>query len=294
MIAFGDELAKIGLRLKGPPNMAGQMHRVAVEGDRGKKTSGSYKGYLDGTPAGYAHNFKTGEEIRWKASGNVRSLTAEEREKRRQQIEANARACEAERKQWEEKVAGIAQRIWEKSLPAVQHAYLQAKDVLAHWLRQDRQGNLLVPMQDETGKIWNLQTIGKDGTKMFGVTITQNGNRERVGGRKQGLYAVIGGLEPGKPVAIGEGYSTAATFYETTGIPTAVAFDSGNLMPVAKAIPAEDPDRKIIFAADNDHHLPRREPPLPNVGLEKAFEAAKEVGGLVIAPKFEPHDKGTD
>jgi phage/plasmid primase-like uncharacterized protein len=30
-------------------------------------------------------------------------------------------------------------------------------------------------------------------------------------------------------------------------------------MPVAKAIRAEDPDRQIVFMADNDHHLPRRE-----------------------------------
>jgi phage/plasmid primase-like uncharacterized protein len=40
--------------------------------------------------------------------------------------------------------------------------------------------------------------------------------------------------------------------------------------------------------------LPRRTPPLPNVGLEKAREAAAAVGGVVIAPKFDPADKSTD
>ena len=67
------------------------------------------------------------------------------------------------------------------------------------------------------------------------------------------------------------------------------AFDS--LMPVAKAIRAEDPDRQIVFMADNDHHLPRRSPPLPNAGLEKVHEAAREVRGV---EHFEPHERASD
>jgi hypothetical protein len=50
----------------------------------------------------------------------------------------------------------------------------------------------------------------------------------------------------------------------------------------------------IIFAADNDHHLPRREPPLPNIGRDKAMAAAAEVKGSVVLPRFDPADPGTD
>jgi phage/plasmid primase-like uncharacterized protein len=64
-------------------------------------------------------------------------------------------------------------------------------------------------------------------------------------------------------------------------------------MPVAKAIRAEDPDRQIVFMADNDHHLPRRSPPLPNAGLEKAHEAAREVRGLSTLSRMSGRAIGT-
>ena len=40
------------------------------------------------------------------------------------------------------------------------------------------------------------------------------------------------------------------------------------------------------MAGDNDHHLPRRDKPLPNVGLEKAMAAAEAVNGVAIVPDF--------
>ena len=291
---FAAAIAGAGLHVKGPPIMDGKLHRASVDGDRGKATSGSYIGHLNGRPAGYIHNFKTGEEVRWLSSGRV-TTTPEKAEARITRIAADRAARAAERKGLEEKVAGIAQRTWKAAMPAVRHPYMQKKGILAHWLRQDRKGNLLVPLQDAAGKIWNLQTIAQDGTKMYGVMAKDDeGKRVRLGGRKQGLYAVLGGMEPGKPLFITEGLATGATLYETTALTSVVAFDSGNLLPVAKTIRGLDENRPIIFAADNDHHLPRREPPLPNVGIEKAHEAAREVRGKVLAPKFEPHDRSSD
>ena len=35
---------------------------------------------------------------------------------------------------------------------------------------------------------------------------------------------------------IAEGYATAASLHEATGLPVIVAFDAGNLLPVAQAI----------------------------------------------------------
>ena len=65
---FADALHRAGLRPKGAPIMDGKKHRVPVEGDRKGRRSGTYIGHLDAYPAGYIHNFKTGEEIRWRAS----------------------------------------------------------------------------------------------------------------------------------------------------------------------------------------------------------------------------------
>jgi phage/plasmid primase-like uncharacterized protein len=143
-------------------------------------------------------------------------------------------------------------------------------------------GRLLVPMQDIDGKLWNLQMIDGRGQKFF------------LPGRKQGLFAPLGSLhDPGKLI-IAEGFATAATLRETTALTSVLAFDSGNLMPVATALRKAHPGREIVIGADNDHHLPRRDPPLPNVGLEKAAAAAKAVGGKVIVPEFQADDSGTD
>ena len=128
-----------------------------------------------------------------------------------------------------------------------------------------------------------MQIITLDGRKLF--------MRD---GRKHGTHAVLGELQPGAPVVIAEGFATAATIREATGLAAIVAFDSGNLMEVACAIRQRDPERPIIFAADNDHHLPRRPVPLPNIGLEKGTAAAGAVQGIVLSPTFAQADKGTD
>ena len=163
------------------------------------------------------------------------------------------------------------------------HPYLTNKGVAAHGLRQDRRGNLLVPMRDVEGRLWSVQTISATGQKLY-----------MKGGRKQGTHAVLGELRPGAPLVIAEGYATAATLREVTGLATVAAFDSGNLMDVARAYRERDPERPIIFAADNDHHLPNRPTPLPNVGKEKATAAAEAVNGLVLLPSFAPTETGTD
>jgi phage/plasmid primase-like uncharacterized protein len=74
----------------------------------------------------------------------------------------------------------------------------------------------------------------------------------------------------------------------------AVAFNAGNLLAVAKAYRAADPSRSIVIAGDNDHHLPRRAVPLPNVGKEKAEAAAAAVCGVAALPTFAPGDRGSD
>ena len=48
---------------------------------------------------------------------------------------------------------------------------------------------------------------------------------------------------------IAEGYATAATLHELTGMPAIVAFNAGNLMPVAQTWRQLDPDRPIYIAA---------------------------------------------
>jgi phage/plasmid primase-like uncharacterized protein len=280
---FADALQRAGLRPKGAPVMDGKKHRVPVEGDRKGRLSGTYIGHLDGHPAGYIHNFKTGDEIRWKASRASKETTPEERETAQAQMVADRAARDAERNHREAVTSHKARAIWNRATPAQDHPYLTRKGVQAHGLRQDRTGNLLVPMRDTEGRIWSVQTIGQDGSKLY-----------MKGGKKQGTHAMLGTIRPGQALVIAEGFATAATLREITGLPVAVAFDSGNLAEVARAYRARDAALPLVIAGDNDHHLPRKAVPLPNVGVVKAAEAAREAGGTVLQPAFAATDVGTD
>lgn len=59
------------------PAMEGSTHRIKVAGDKASEKSGFYVAHLDGHPAGYFKNNRTGIEAHWKAKGY--SLTDEQK-----------------------------------------------------------------------------------------------------------------------------------------------------------------------------------------------------------------------
>jgi phage/plasmid primase-like uncharacterized protein len=277
-------LHRAGLHVSGPVEMDGTLRRVAVEGDRKGQKSGTYVGHLDGWPAGYIRNHKTGTEIRWKADRPVLQMTPAERAAFAAEAAAKSAERARQRHEIQERAEKMAHRLWAASAPATTHPYLAAKGVQSHGLRQDRRGRLLVPVQGADGRLWGVQRVGVDGSKLF-----------LKGARTEGGHALIGERpKPGMPLLVAEGYATGATLHEATGLPVAVAFNAGNLIAVAKAYRAVDPSRPIVIAGDNDHHLPRRPVPLPNVGKEKAEAAAAAVGGIAALPSFPPGDRGSD
>ncbi|WP_338666245.1 MobF family relaxase (plasmid) [Pararoseomonas sp. SCSIO 73927] len=281
---FAVALHRAGLRVAGPAEMDGKMHRVPVEGDRKGQKSGTYVGHLDDWPAGYIRNHKTGTEIRWKAERPVAQTVPSERAAFAAEAAARSAERARERHDTHERAARMAHRLWAAATPAKDHPYLAAKGVKAHGLRQDRRGRLLVPVQGVDGRLWGVQRVNVDGSKLF-----------LKGGRTEGGHMLIGGRpKPGAPLLIAEGYATGATLHEATGLPVAVAFNAGNLAVVARVYRAADSSRPIIIAGDNDHHLPRRAVPLPNVGKEKAEAAAAAVGGVAVLPSFPAGDRGSD
>jgi hypothetical protein len=69
---FAEALRSIGCVVSGEhPIMDGQKHRISVEGEKHSEKSGSgfYVGHLDGHPAGYMKNNKTGIDLKWKSKG---------------------------------------------------------------------------------------------------------------------------------------------------------------------------------------------------------------------------------
>jgi hypothetical protein len=107
---FAMALHRAGLRASGPVPMDGTLRRVAVEGDRRGQKSGTYVGHLDGWPAGYIRNHKTGTEIRWKADRPVVPMTPAERAAFAAEAAARSAERARERHDIQERAAKMAHR----------------------------------------------------------------------------------------------------------------------------------------------------------------------------------------
>src|SRR5262249_5325447 len=121
---------------------------------------------------------------------------------------------------------------WNAAQPASDtHPYLQRKRVNAHGSRLDGD-KLLLAARNSAGAVTSLQRIAPDGRKRFpkGTTV-------------KGAYFSIG--TPNARIVICEGFATGATIHLVTGDAVAVAFNCGNLKPVAKALRAKYPSHEI-------------------------------------------------
>ncbi len=132
--------------------------------------------------------------------------------------------------------------------------YLSRKGIIPERVRWTEDGTLLVPMvrygTEEGDLLAGLQKIAPDGSKRF--------NR---GMEKAGVSLRLGDIEASTATAIVcEGYATGCSIrmaLERT-VPVVVAFDAGNLKPVATALRAQFPTLRLIFAADDDYQLEQR------------------------------------
>ena len=88
-------------------------------------------------------------------------------------------------------------------------------------------------------------------------------------------------MEGAGPLCLSEGFATGASIHEATNYPVAVAFNAGNLGPVAHALQARFPNSRLIVCADDDAVTDG------NPGLTAANDAVRAVAGLLLAvPEF--------
>lgn len=279
---FADALRSIGCVVGGEhPIMDGTKQRIPVEGENSTRKSGSgfYVAHVDGRPAGYAKNNKTGAEITWKAKGYVlepqqKALLAADAATKLQLRNAS---IGKRQQQAAERVARQVKKLTPVTRPT---PYLQAKGIEPHeGALTDAEGKkTYLPATDADGKQWSMQYIGEDGSKRFA--------RE---GRKEGCFHAVGGaaqLDQAPAIVISEGYATAATLKQALGFATVAAFDAGNLAPVAVALHQKFPNKPIVIAGDDDRHLEASQG--INPGRSKAEEAAALVDGKVLLPIFGP------
>lgn len=321
ILEFAELLRAQGCQVDGShPMMDGQTHRIRVTGDKRSEKSGFYVAHLDGRPAGYFKNNRTGIETRWKAKGY--SLTDEQKAELLAQAAIKLQIREAEHHAQHIKIAQAIQELLSIASNAdSDHPYLAKKHarvgnlkvvpqngdrlpsdsiikIATNWqesklLRENHpecliltSGDLLLSAEDIDGYIWSVQTIQANGAKLFAA-----------GSKKENTFHVLDndGLAWDKAIGtapaiiIAEGYATADTVSQALNQPVIAAFDSGNLPKVAQDLHAKFPSKPIIIAGDDDLHLESTQN--KNPGREKALEAAQLVNGVAAFPVFAPGEQ---
>lgn len=303
---FRAAMAEHGIMVADAIVADGAFHRIHVEGDAKGVRNGFYVLHFDERPAGLFgcnKRFGNGTKFKWSAKGAAPMSQAERDAFRKKSAALRAEKAEVER---ERRAAAVvrASQLWGAATDAVEHPYLARKAVKAYggirvgvWSRVDRDTGetsivsnhaLLIPIRDEKKKIHSLQAIFPKASHGRDKDFLRDGAKEGLffSFGKPAPTLVKGALQP--VIVIGEGYATLATVHEATGHACIVAFDCGNIMPVARKIRARYPDACIVVAADNDQWTTLT--PIKNPGLTSANAVARAVGALVAVPPFTSAD----
>lgn len=164
-----------------------------------------------------------------------------------------------------------ARAFWHNSTPlSLPHPYIQNKGLMPLGCAGVRthDGLLIIPVMLGDSLI-SIQTITHDGVKKFypGAPV------------KSGCFVMR--RERAVVTIFVEGFATGlACFQSVRNSNVIVAFDAGNLMPVADRI---RPKGSVVFAADNDHATQLKRG--MNPGIEKATNAAELIGAGVAYPE---------
>lgn len=282
---FAQELEKAGLIIKGLPVMDGALHRVPTKADKKGVKSGVYKAFLDGQPAGWYRDYRSGdtEVTRWVFSGgdNIDPLARLHLKAQAQQNREDRARAQA---QQYNRQAGYASRYVSRLPQATTSPYLTRKGVTAApGVRINPGGELVIPFSNAQGKIRTYQRIPETGGKDA---------RLLKDAEKTGNWFTLGSPVNGQPLLFAEGYATAASLHESTGLPVLMCIDAGNLIAVGQNARTVWPDSLFIFCADNDHHLQNPQTGEPeNKGVLSAIKAAELSGGEVIIPAFTEDEK---
>lgn len=239
----------------------GKLHRFSTNGKR-SDAAGWYVAFDGQVPAGAFGDWRAGMETTWKADIG-RDLTMAEQMANASRMRELKSIRDAELAALRENAAEQAKMLWEQaSLASDEHPYIQRKGVVNPGWRLAPDGRLIAPMLID-GEIVGLQYIDANGQKMF-----------MKGSKAAGSWWHLGSFEHQPRVYLVEGVATAASVFEATGKPVAIAYSANNLAAVAQAIRQKVGQTvEIVIVADNDQS---------GTGEREAKRAADTVGGCTV------------
>jgi len=237
------------------------VHRFPTWGDKSGEASGAYW-----------HNGNVGWFQDWRTmdKAHVVEGTLSEADKEALAGSFNGNGQKVSRKALE---AGI-RKIYHAGTDPDDHPYLSKKQIPAVPQVKQYDGKLIIPVFGIDGKLNGLQRIDADGRKRF-----------LTGTRKKGSFFDIVGS---KTVVICEGFGTGVSIHHATGFSITVAFDAGNLKPVAEKICKKVGSDKAIIAGDRDSW--KIAEGKPDTGTQLAKKAASSTGARLVLPVFQKTD----
>lgn len=216
--------------------------RYRLDDDKpGKKTGECVLAIEDDFAYGGFINYREGQWHSWHSKGNGEIKTDEEKAAFKKKLEEKKKAQDEEDHHRQIEAAAKCKAIWDASpIAGNDHPYLARKLVKAHGCRVHKD-NLLVPMYRDN-RFLAYQKIKLDGEKKFPFGIST-----------KGAYGALTTRDENKDrILICEGYATGASLREATGYTVIIAFNKGNLLPVALTMRAKYPKSQIIICEDND------------------------------------------
>ena len=211
----------------------------------------------------------------------AQEFSAEQRDSLRKRLAEDKRLAEVARKADGERAAQQAAAAWRQCTEQGDCDYLQRKGVGAHGVRFSPSGSMVIPMLDVAGKIHGLQVIRSRGAAKAGQGARRLEKEYWPKGLiKKGRFHLLGMASGAAVILLAEGYATAASLFEATGLPVAVAFDANSLAPVAAVLKARYKSARLLVCADDDCFT------AGNPGVTSASAAAMEVGGAFMVPIF--------
>ena len=227
----------------------GSIGRAYINGDSKNKQNGWYQLWLDQeVPYGRVGDYRVSATeptsvFRPENAEKWSDISPERKKEIKEETKQREQQRKVEQEEHYKQGAARASKEWQLGVPCDKHPYLEKKNVCSYGLRVDKNGSLMIPIENQLGEIAGLQKIDGDGNKKI-----------EYGSKKESNYFFIGKnlLDQCDRINYVEGYATGASYFADHNQPVVVCFDAYNLSNVAKVFFPFFKTKKHVFIADND------------------------------------------